>query len=225
MRVEAADLEARRLTALDCGRQRRQRNPEFRVLLPGRDLLVGVGPDPGRHPQEDALATTGGELLEAVDLVEGVDDHVPDAGIESLLQLGLGLVVAVHVDPLRLEPAAERQVQLATGGDVAGEPLLGEQPVGGGAAQRLARVEDLEALGPLGEGGDDLAGAGAEVILGIDISGGAEFGRELDQVAAADLDPAALVDAAPGGEDRRPRDRVGERAGVSGIRAHHRRAL
>ena len=114
-----------------------QRNAELRVLLAGRDLLVGVGPDPGRDPDQDPLAAAGAEPFEPLDLVERVDDHVADAGLERLLQLGLGLVVAVHVDPLRLEPAAQRQVQLAAGGDVAGEPLLGEQPVGGGAASAL----------------------------------------------------------------------------------------
>ena len=97
------------LAALDRGRQRRQRNAELRVLLAGRDLLVGVGLDPRRHPQQDALAATGGEPLEAVDLVEGVDDQVADAGVERLQQLRLGLVVAVHVDALRVEAGAQRQ--------------------------------------------------------------------------------------------------------------------
>ena len=142
-----------------------------------------------------------------------VDDHVADAGVERLQQLGLGLVVAVHVDPLR-----RRTRRGAPGAARRRRRRRRRAPPRRTACRRrcrlkrLARVEDLEALGPLGEGGDRLAGAGAEVVLGIDVGGGAELGRELDQVAAADLDPTALVDAAPGREDRRARDRVRERA-------------
>ena len=42
------------------------------------------------------------------------------------------------------------------------------------------------------------AGAGADVVLGVDVGGGAELRGELDHVAAADLEVAALVDAAAG---------------------------
>ena len=47
------------------------------------------------------------------------------------------------------------------------------------------------------------AGAGAHVVLGVDVGGGAELARELDHVAAADLEVAALVDAAAERVDRR----------------------
>ena len=52
------------------------------------------------------------------------------------------------------------------------------------------------------------AGPGAHVVLGIDVGGGAELGRQLDHVAAADLEVAALVDPAAARIDRRPGDRV-----------------
>ena len=85
--------------------------------------------------------------LAALDLVEGVEDQVADAGPtrreEDLL---VALVVAVHVDAARVEAGAQRHVQLAAGGDVDREPLLGEEAVGGGAGEGLAGEEDLEVV-------------------------------------------------------------------------------
>ena len=105
----------------------------------------------------------------------------------------------MHVDAGRVEAGAQRHVQLAARGDVDREALLGEEPVGGGAGQRLAGEEHL-AVGPaLLEGGPVGAGAGAHVVLGVDVGGRAELGRQIDHVAAGDLEMAALVDAAPPG--------------------------
>ena len=177
---------------------------------------MGVGPDPRGDAQQDALRAPGGDSLEPLDLVERVDDDVADAGVDGLLELGVALVVAVHVDPLGVEAGVQRQVQLAAGGDVAGEPLLGEEPQGRRAGKGLAREDDLEVVGALGEGGLDRAGAGAHVVLRVDVGGRAELGRELDHVAAADLESAALVDAAAQRIDRRARYRVGQ--GLSTLR-------
>ena len=197
-------------------RQERQRDAELRVLLAGGDLVVGVGPDPGGGAEEDALRAPGDDPLEARDLVEGVDDDVADAGIDGLLEFSRALVVAVHVDPRGVEAGVQRQVQLAARGDVAGKALLGEQAQGGGAGEGLAREDDLEVVRALGECRLDGAGAGAHVVLRVDVCGRAELGRELDHVAAAHLESAALVDAAALRVDRRARDRVGQ--GLSTLR-------
>ena len=106
------------------------------------------------------------------------------------------------------KPALQRHVQLAAGGDVDREPLLGEEPVGGGAGQRLAGEEDLEVGGALLEGLAVGAGAGAHVVLGVEVGGGAVLFGQLDDVAAGDLEVPVLVDAAPLREDRRARDRI-----------------
>ena len=45
------------------------------------------------------------------------------------------------------------------------------------------------------------AGAGAQVVLGDDIGGRAELAGQLERVAAADLEAAALVEAAAERED------------------------
>ena len=97
-----------------------------------------------------------------------------DAGPRRHQDLLVGLVVAVHVDAGRVEARGERDVQLAAGGDVDREPLLGEQPVGGGGGEGLAGEEhlaiDTAALEGLAVG----AGAGAQVVLGVDVGGGAD---------------------------------------------------
>ena len=51
------------------------------------------------------------------------------------------------------------------------------------------------------EGLDVRACAGPEVVLGVNVGGRAELGRELDDVAAADLQPALFVDTASQGID------------------------
>ena len=124
-------------------------------------------------------------------------------GIEGELQLVLGLVVAVHEDALRVDACLERQIQLAAGRDVDREPLLRHQPVGGRDRERLRRVDDLEVVRARRERLDVGAGAGPHVVLGVDVGGGAESIRQLDDVAAADLEMAALV------HPRAERDRRG----------------
>ena len=123
---------------------------------------MGGGLDPGRDPDQHLLGAVE-QPLGQLDLVEGVEDQVADAGLERVAELGLGLVVAVHVDALRVEARAQRHVELAAGGDVDREPLLAHQPVGGGAGQRLARVDHLEVVGALLEGLARTRGPGARM--------------------------------------------------------------
>ena len=73
--------------------------PELRIVLAGGDELVGVGVDARRDAQEDLRRgpdAVGGERVEAVELVEGVDDDVAHAGLDRHPQLGDRLVVAVQ---------------------------------------------------------------------------------------------------------------------------------
>ena len=58
--------------------------------------------------------------------------------------------------------------------------------------------------------------ARADVVLGVDVGGRAELARQLDDVAAADLEPAGLVDARPERVD--VADPTGQRVGLPGIR-------
>ena len=69
---------------------------------------------------------------------------MPDARLERVAQLALGLVVAVQVDARRVEARGQRHVQLAAGGDVDREALLAQQRIGRRGGQRLAGVDHLE---------------------------------------------------------------------------------
>src|ERR1700761_3483644 len=159
---------------------------ELRVELAGGDVVVGRGLDPRGDPDQH-LHRLVEEALAALDLVEGVEDQVADSGPRRHQDLLVGLVVAVHVDPGRVEPRGERDVELAAGGDVDRQPLLGEELVGGGGREGLARVEDLAVDAAALEGLAVGAGTGAHVVLGVDVGGGAVLFGELDHVAAADL--------------------------------------
>ncbi len=131
----------------------------------------------------------------------------PMPALDRVVELGLGLVVAVHVEARGVVAAGEGEVELAAGGHVGGEALVGEQPVDRGARERLARVDHLEVLGAGAERLEERARASAHVVLRVDVRGGAELARELDHVAAADLEPAALVQSRAQGIHVRDRQR------------------
>ena len=175
---------------------------ELRVELAGGDVVVGRGLDPRGDPDQH-LHRLVEEALAALDLVEGVEDQVADAGPRRHQDLLVGLVVAVHVDAGRVEARGERQVELTAGGDVDRQPLLGEQLVGGGGREGLAGEEDLAVDAAALEGLAVGAGAGAQVVLGVDVGGGAELFGDGEDVAAADLQMPLLVDARCRSAERR----------------------
>ena len=121
----------------------------------------------------------------------------------------------MHVDPRRVEAAAQRQRELAAGGDVAGDPLLGEHAVDRRAGKRLGGEQHVEVLRAGAERLDERLRAGAQVVLDDDVGRRAELAGELDGVAAAELQAAVLVDAAA--------DRIGLRELGAGRRHADRR--
>ena len=76
--------------------------------------MVGVAGDAGSHPDQHPLprAALGREPLEPLEVVERVEHDVPDARLERLAQLLLGLGVAVQVDPGRVESRLQREREL-----------------------------------------------------------------------------------------------------------------
>ena len=172
---------------------------ELLVLVPGRDELMGVRLDPDRHPDhhrgDDAeLLGDGGDPL---DLGEGVEDDTAHAVAERLADLGEGLVVAVHRDPLPREAGPLRDGELATGRDVEAETLLVDPPGDGGAEEGLARVVDVGTAADRGEGRGELVsegpGPGPEVVLVQDVCRGAVLAGQLDDVDPTDLEPAVVA--------------------------------
>ena len=204
--VHAAQLERGLRAALNRAGHLRQPEAELGVLLAGLD--VGVGGRANARGDAEHHALPPAQPLEPVDLVERVDHDVADAALDRHAQLGLGLVVPVHVDPLGGDAGLQGQVQLAARGDVAGEALLVHQPVNRRAREGLARVDDLELLGPRPERVLVRAGPGAHVVLRVHVGGSTELPGELDQVAAAHLEPAALVEARAQRVDVRDRGRL-----------------
>ena len=138
----------------------------------------------------------GHEAIEMVDVGVVVDDDMPDAGGHRLGQLGLGLRVAVQVDPRGVEAGLERDRQLAARGHVARQALLAQDAQDGGARKGLGGEVDLEVLAAGRVGADEGPRALADVVLDDDVGGRAELVRQGDGVAAAQLEVPGLGDPA-----------------------------
>ncbi len=89
-------------------------------------------------------------------------------------------------------------MQLAPGGHVDGQPLLGHHAVGGRDRKRLGRVDHLEVVRAGLERRHVGPCAGAHVVLRVHVRGRAVPLGQLDDVTPRDLEVAALVD--PGAE-------------------------
>ena len=154
-----------------------------------------LGRTPGRDAHEHLLAAAArrGRRLQPLDLLERVDDEVADADVEAELDLGHRLVVAVEVDALGREAGGAGGGQLAAGGDVQREVLLGDQLAHRAAAERLAGVDDLVEVGARAEGRVVGAALVAQRLLVVDEQRRAELARQVHHVAAADLEVAGGV--------------------------------
>jgi len=111
---------------------------ELRPVVRGLDRLVRVRLDAGREP--DQYAADGGSVR-SFDLLHRVE-HEDRAGGRRGLELGVGLVVPVDDQPVPLEAGPPRECELAEGGNVRSEPLVGEQPQDRDVRERLHAVDD-----------------------------------------------------------------------------------
>ena len=140
----------------------------------------------------------------------------PTPASTRLAQLALGLRVAVQVDPRGVEAAAQREVQLAarwptsqarpSSREQRGRPRCRGRPWRRTGPRRRRRGASASAS-------RNVARAGAQVVLGHHVGRGPELARQLDDVAAADLEAAGLVEAAAQGVDVRERGH-GHRGGI-----------
>ena len=154
----------------------------------------------GSHPDQDLLGCLlagagAGQPLQAVELVGVVHHDQAHTHPKRRRELGFGLSIAVHHDPLCRVARVQRQVQLPGGGDIAPQALLREEGEHRGAGKRLRGEHDVEVIVAL-PGAQERLGAGTHVILGDHVGGRPELLRELDRVAAAHLHPPALVQPA-----------------------------
>ena len=131
-----------------------------------------------------------GEPLQAVDVIAVVDHDHPDAGIQRVLNVEIALGVAVQQDVLGVEPGRERDRQLAGGGDVAAQPLLGEDARHRRARERLAGEVHVGAGVAAAERVQVLASGLPQPRL-VDHEGGrAELGGHVGERHATDRQPA-----------------------------------
>ena len=92
-----------------------------------------------RRSTAGGRAVLGMQAVEAIELVEGVDDDATDArGPSAWRSSSIALVVAVKDEPLGRDAGGQRDVQLAAGRDVEAHALLVDQP--GHRRQRNALV-------------------------------------------------------------------------------------
>jgi len=194
------------------------REAELRIGLSRRDLLVCLPLHVGRDTHQHLLLGAGaGRLvgkqpLQPVDLVEVVDGDQADAGAQRHSKLRLGLGVSVEHDSPRRESRRQRKVQLAAGGDVTPEALLREQSQHGNTGKCLRREHHMQIrVARVAAGLHELAGAGPQVLFGDDVRRRPELPGELDRVAAADLEPATLVQPATERKHARERRAGGHR--------------
>ena len=165
--------------------------PNFEPAWPVRIASCVSASTPGVTRRSTRCVASAEQLREPQRLLPVVEHDRADPGVHGHRQLRARLGVAVQVDALGREAGVQREVQLAARGDVAAEPLLGEQPQHGRARQRLGGEHDL--AGPVVVGGQGVAegaGAGAQVVLGEHVGGRAVLARDRLRVAAADQQPA-----------------------------------
>ena len=170
-----------------------------------------MGLDPGgdadEHPWHRARG--GVQRIQAVHLVEGVDDDPPDPLVDRHGQLDVALVVPVHHQAVGGHACVQRQEELTTGGHVYVHALLVGEPGHGPAEERLARI-----CHPATEGGHCLAAPRPEVRLVVDEQGRAELVRQGHEVATPDRRTTAPVDGRGVGQEVRW-ERPGHQASVS----------
>ena len=193
------------------------REAELRVGLAGRDLLVRVAADVGRHARSAPAgrcrcprSPRRTSRSQAVDLVEVVDHDQAHAVLQRHAQLGLGLGVAVQHDPLgRESPAPSARCSSPP------EATSHHRPSSANSSSTAVQGKALEANTTWKSSCPrrrpachERARARAQIVLGDDVGGRAELARQLDRVAAADLQPAALVQAPAAEAGTRRRERL-----------------
>ncbi len=129
MVVQAADIErGGSQRPLDCsgGVTVRHREPELRVVLARRHVLVRMGIDSGGDPEEHRRNRVSllHQSFDPIEFVESIHNEAPHAVVERQLELAHRFVVAVNHQPLGRHAGLQSNKRLALRSDVDPHPLL-----------------------------------------------------------------------------------------------------
>ena len=176
---------------------------ELRVLIGCLDVGVGVCLDARAHAHDDLLdrARLGCRGVDALQLLVGVHHETRHARLHALGNLGRRLVVALSEDGACVHARRLCKGQLAAACRINQAALLGHYLVGGHAAEGLGRVHDGALRVDARELLHEAAQLPAQVLLIVDVEGGAVLADDVEQVHAAHRDRAAFGDVHGAGGD------------------------
>ena len=161
------------------------------------DGFVGMGVNTGRDAKKNSLdkSVCGGVSVHGAKLVGVIHYERAHAHVHSVLDIPLGLVVAVEVDTLGREARRTCGVKLTARNAIHAHTFLGGDAVNTRKAQSLRGVQrqsiSPEALASRREIGAHLRTNG---VLVHDVSGRAEASRQFNGVRAADAEMSCGVD-------------------------------
>ena len=184
--VHAGDLESEAARLRDDAQRRVGAEAELRAVMGGPHRLVRDGFDARSQPHEHAAhagRSCAGRLVWGIE-----DDRRPRLGCG--VQLLVRLVVAVEEDPVARQACRQRVGELAQGGHVGADALVGEHLQERHVRERLRPVDDERARRRLPVG----AGLGADRLLAVDderraVVGGEALGRQAAEAQGATVDP------------------------------------
>ncbi len=186
--VEVDPLEANPGVGSGGGNRRggsaaRQRESELGVVLPGGDVVVGVGLDPGGDAQKHVEDMPGAVVdpADSLQFVEAIDDQPPRPGGGCLLELGFALVVAMNDQPVSRDTCLENDVHLSARSNIDLHLLLVGQSGHRQTEEGLAGINR-----PFPEGCPSLATARPQMRLVVDKEGCPELSGKVQGRATAD---------------------------------------
>ena len=206
-----------------------QGHAELLVLVRGRNGLVGrsmhAGGDANQHRNRGvrllALShTLGGKLgvhvLNELELIHRINHHAAQAVTDRASNLSLRLVVTVQSDICARHLRAQSQRQLATGGSIQAQTLLGRPTRHRGGQERLTGVVDAHLSTVRGESllksGAVGAGTGTEGRLRENVLRSAVLSDQVADGHAINAELALLI----AGERISP-DGAGQGLGMLGV--------
>ncbi len=144
---------------------------EFLVLMGGGDELMRVRVDAGSQPEHDLgqCAASGGDLRDALQFIEAVHHNPAQFHVQSAVDLGVGLVVAVQAQVFAPDAGPGCHSELAARAGVQPESFVRHPGGDSGAQERLAGVVDVHSPADVGERGikSVLEGPGTGPEIGL----------------------------------------------------------